>query len=110
MVKKFTTNCDFSGTKAPITLYVGDPAIGSHPLGFQSNWLGKARGGTVPPDIMDAFAKLKDVSEKNKVPFEDLCAYVIEELNSTSSLEKDAKKATAISDGEDEKVEDQTKK
>jgi hypothetical protein len=97
MVKKFTTNCDFSGKKAPITLYVGDPAIGSHPLGFQSTWLGKARGGTVPTDIMDAFAKLKDVSEKNKVPFEDLCAYVIEELNSSASLQGDAKKATEIS-------------
>ena len=45
---------------------------------------------------MDAFTKLKAIAEKSKVPFEDLCEHVIEELKS-NDMEKDLKKATAFS-------------
>lgn len=96
MVKKFTTNCDFGAQKTPVTLYVGEPAIGSHPLGFQNKWLSAAKGGAVPSNIMEAFDELRDISEKNRVPFEDLCAYVIEELNSRRSLKEQAEGATAL--------------
>lgn len=96
MVKKFTANCDFGGQKAPVTLYVGNPAIGTHPLNFQSRWLSQNRGGTIPPEIMDSFAKLAEISEKNRVPFEDLCAYVIEELKSGGKLKDDSKQGEAL--------------
>lgn len=98
MVKKFTTNCDFGGKTAPVTLYVGDPSPDSHPLAFQNKWLGATKGGSVPNDIMESFAKLKTISEKNRVSFEELCGYVIEELNSSNSIEKDANKAKEFSD------------
>ena len=91
MVKKFTVNCDFRGEKAPVTFYVGDPAIGSHPLDFQSRWLGSARGGVIPSDIMDSFAKLKEISDKNRVPFEQLCAYVIEEMKANEEIANEHK-------------------
>ncbi len=97
MVKKFTTNCDFGGQKNPVTLYVGEPAIGSHPLGFQSKWLAAARGGSVPTHIMEAFEELQNISERNRVPFEDLCAYVIDELNASKELEKNSKQAMEFS-------------
>jgi hypothetical protein len=97
MVKKFTANCDFGGQKAPVTFYIGNPATGSHPLGFQNKWLSTTKGGFVPPDIMESFSKLAEISVKNRVPFEDLCAYVIEELNSANSLSADAKQASALS-------------
>lgn len=97
MVKKFTANCDFGGRVVPVTFYVGNPAANSHPLGFQSKWLGKERGGNVPPEIMDSFSKLKQISDKNKVPFEDLCDYVIAELRSSETLQDDVNKSTSMS-------------
>ncbi len=100
MVKKFTANCDFSGKKIPVTLYVGDPALGSHPLNFQNKWLGASKGGNVPSDIMESFSKLADISVKNRVSFEELCAYVIDELNSVNSIAADAKQASALSSSE----------
>lgn len=96
MVKKFTANCTFGGQTSPVTLYVGNPAKGSHPLGFQAQWLNKDRGGTIPSNIMDSFAKLVEISEKNRVSFEELCSYVIEEIKSSNSLAEDAKKATSL--------------
>jgi hypothetical protein len=96
MVKKFTAKCDFGGQKFPVNFYIGSPSIGSHPLNFQSKWLADNRGGNVPKDIMDAFEKLSEVSTKHRVAFEDLCEYVIEELNSTNTLASDVKQATAL--------------
>lgn len=74
-MKKFTINCNFGGQIAPFTVYIGQPESGHHPLHFQSDWLSKERGGTVPPEVMDALSKLKDLAEKNNVSFEELCVY-----------------------------------
>ncbi len=103
MAKKFTANCDFGGQKAPVDLYVGNPAVGSHPLAFQAKWLATTKRGTIPQAIMNSFAKLVEISEKNRVPFEDLCEYVIAELRSANTIAEDAKKATAISNKKDDK-------
>ncbi|MBL6665100.1 MAG: DUF2610 domain-containing protein [Rickettsiales bacterium] len=97
MVKKFTANCNFGGQVAPVTLYVGNPSKGNHPLAFQSKWLSSERGGTIPSNIMESFAKLSDIADKNKVPFEDLCAYVIDEIQANKSLETDANRAQELS-------------
>jgi hypothetical protein len=102
MVKKFTANCDFGGRKVPVTLYVGNPAIGSHPLNFQNKWLSDNKGGMVPLNIMQSFAKLVEISEKNRVSFEDLCAYVIEELKANESIKEDAEGASVLSKKKDE--------
>ena len=97
MAKKFTANCDFGGQKSPVTIYIGTPAVNSpHPLNFQSKWLSQTKGGTIPSDIMESFAKLSEISIKNRVPFEDLCAYVIEELKSGGKLKDDAKQGEAL--------------
>jgi len=103
MVKKFTASCDFGGQKSPVILYIGSPALGSHPLGFQSKWLSTTKGGNVPADIMDSFSKLSEISNTNRVPFEDLCAYVIDELKSSGSLASDAQQGGALSSTEDKK-------
>lgn len=108
MVKKFTANCSFGAQTAPVTLYVGNPAKGSHPLGFQSKWLSDEKGGTIPSNIMDSFAKLVEISEKNKVSFEELCTYVIDELNSTGTLTQDSKEAVSIAkDSKSEGIKDE---
>lgn len=100
MVKKFTANCDFGGQVAPVDFYVGNPAIGSHPLAFQSKWLSSTKRGLIPNEIIDSFSKLVDISEKNRIPFEDICEYVVDELQSTNSIAKDARKATELSSDE----------
>ncbi len=101
MVKKFTANCSFGDQKSPVTLYIGTPAPNSpHPLNFQNKWLNQTKGGAIPADIMDSFGQLAGVALKNRIPFEDLCAYVIDEVKSKSSLEADVKRATSLSQPE----------
>jgi hypothetical protein len=77
IMKKFTVPCDFGGSKAPFTIYIGSPEDKHHPLHFQADWLSKERGGTIPAEVMDSIAKLKDLAEKNNVSFEDLCVYAL---------------------------------
>jgi hypothetical protein len=76
-MKKFSVPCNFGGQVAPFTIYIGSPKDGNHPLHFQSDWLSKERGGTIPPEVMDSIAKLKDLADKNNVSFEDLCVYAL---------------------------------
>jgi hypothetical protein len=76
-MKKFTINCDFGGQMAPFTICIGKPEPGHHPLFFQADWLSKQKGGTIPPQVMDAVAKLKTLSEENNVSFEELCVYAL---------------------------------
>ncbi len=80
MAKKFTYLCNFSGSKYPVTFYIGDSKIGTHPIGFQVAWLSKQKGGVVPKDLMESLAQLKQIADAQRVPFEDLCEYVIKEI------------------------------
>ena len=76
-MKKFSVPCDFNGVKSPFTIYVGAPKEDHHPIHFQSDWLSKERGGTVPQEVMVSLAQLKDIATKNGVSFEDLCVYAL---------------------------------
>lgn len=76
-MKKFTINCDFGGQMAPFTICIGESEPNHHPLHFQAEWLSKERGGTIPPQVMDAIQKLKDLSKANNVSFEELCVYAL---------------------------------
>jgi hypothetical protein len=76
-MKKFSVNCDFGGVKAPFSFYVGRPEASRNPIQHQAEWLAKVRGGTVPEDVMTSLAKLKELADKNGVPFEDLCIYAL---------------------------------
>ena len=105
MVKKFTTNCNFGGRVSPVTLFIGSPSKGNHPLSFQNKWLSQEKGGNIPQNIMDSFSKLSEIAEKNKVSFEDLCSYVIDEINSNQAIAKEAKNAYSLKEGENNKEE-----
>lgn len=76
-MKKFTITCDFGGTQAPFSIYIGDPHPEHHPLHFQAEWLASNRGGTIPGDVMDSVERLYKLSKKNKVSFEELCVYAL---------------------------------
>ena len=83
MVKKFTVPCDFGGKKYPVTFYVGDSAKGTNPIGFQSKWLSSEKGGVVSSELTSSLMKLKEIADQNKVSFEDLCSYVVDEINNS---------------------------
>jgi hypothetical protein len=85
MVKQFTVNCNFKTAKAPVTFYIGDPSDDNHPIHFQSKWLSEKKGGTVPQEILDSFTELQKIATKNHVSFQDLCSFVIEELNNNDA-------------------------
>jgi hypothetical protein len=78
-MKKFSITCDFAGQEAPFTIYVGDPKPENHPIQNQAAWLSKERGGTVPSEVMDSLAKIRELADKNGIPFEDLCEYALKE-------------------------------
>jgi hypothetical protein len=78
---KFTVGCDFGGQKSNVTLYIGMPEGDHHPLHFQSTWLSKERGGSIPQDVMDSLARLLKISKENDVSFEELCEYAIKSAN-----------------------------
>lgn len=97
-MKKFNINCDFGGQIAPFTLYIGKPEFSHHPVHFQSDWLSKQRGGTVPVDIMDALSKLKDLAEQNNVELEDLCVYALGEAQQEAAAGGEAVLDNEITD------------
>lgn len=99
-MKKFTINCDFGGQMAPFTIYIGQPERSHHPLHFQADWLSKERGGTIPAEVMDAIAKLKDLAEKNNVSLEELCVYAL------GSAQEDEEGATSEIDDDQELTEE----
>lgn len=77
-MKKFAINCNFGGKMSPFTVYIGNPEGDHHPLQFQAEWLSKERGGTIPAEVMQSLAKLKEVADKNGVSFEELCTYALQ--------------------------------
>lgn len=94
MVKKFTVNCNFkNGSNHPVTFFIGDPAIDSHPLSFQGKWLSEMKGGAIPKDILDSFAELKKIADQNHIAFEELCTYVIDEINARQQINHERDKA-----------------
>ncbi|MEZ5139731.1 MAG: DUF2610 domain-containing protein [Acidimicrobiales bacterium] len=78
-MKRFMVPCDFGGRKAPFPIYVGEPAPDVHPLEQQDAWLRRERGGSIPVEVMDSFAKLHAIALDNDVSFEDLCMYAMGE-------------------------------
>jgi Domain of unknown function (DUF2610) len=76
-MKRFTVPCDFSGVKYPFHVYIGEPLPSVHPLKYQASWLREVRGGTVPQEVMDSFARLAAIALENNVSFEDLCVYAL---------------------------------
>ncbi len=85
MIKELSVNCKFKTAEAPVVFYVGDPSDENHPIYFQAKWLSEKKGGTVPTEILESFSELQKVAIKNHVSFQELCGFVIEELNSNSA-------------------------
>lgn len=77
-MKKLNIVCNFADGAKDFTIYIGQPDPKHHPLEHQNNWLRKERGGEIPSKIMENFAKLKEIADKNNVSFEKLCEYAFQ--------------------------------
>lgn len=91
-MKKFSVNCDFGGQQSPFSFSIGSPEAEHNPIHFQSDWLSKERGGNVGPEFVDCAMQIKEIADRNNVPFDELCVYAI---------------GTAISDEGEEGEEDE---
>lgn len=76
-MKRFTVPTNFNGVSHPFDVYIGAPCGHLDPLHFQTMWLKEMRGGDLPQDVRDSFAKLQKISAENEVSFEDLCVYAL---------------------------------
>lgn len=99
-MKKFTVPCYFGATKSPFTIYIGEPEDKHHPLHFQADWLSKERGGTIPSEVMDSIAKLKELADKNNVSFEELCVYALTAAQEVKDTSTEATQAEAAGESE----------
>ena len=106
-MKKFSIPCIFNGMKSPFTIYIGAPEDSHHPLHFQADWLSRERGGTIPSEIMESIAKLKELADKNNVSFEDLCVYALGTAAQDGSEQEEAyEKANQESEEDNENESD----
>lgn len=78
-MKKFTIPCEFGTVKAPFNVYIGQPAPDTHPLEQQAAWLLRERGGVIPQEVMDSFARLHEIALENGVSFEEIAVYALNE-------------------------------
>jgi hypothetical protein len=77
-MKQFRVPCLFGlAGKQAFPIYVGEPNPENHPLKYQSDWLRRERGGSVPRSVMDSLKRLQQIAQRSHVSFEDLCAYAI---------------------------------
>jgi hypothetical protein len=79
MPEHFMIPCDFGSTRVPFPIYVGEPVVDAHPLEQQAAWLARERGGQVPVEVMDSFAKLLAIATENNVSFAELTVYAMGE-------------------------------
>ena len=99
MVKKFSIPCSFGGATSQFSIYIGNPEPKHHPIHFQSAWLGKVRGGSIPGEIMEKLKNLHELSIKNNASFEDLCMYALSPddiKRDKASLEDDMKNEAPV--------------
>jgi hypothetical protein len=77
-MERFTIPVDFGGTKAPFYIYLIEDSPNSYAeLQDQFRWIKEIRGGIVPAEILDSFAKLNKIAMDNKVDFTELCVYAL---------------------------------
>jgi hypothetical protein len=107
-MKKFVVNCNFGGQMSPFAVYIGRPEQKHHPLHFQSEWLSKERGGSIPAEVMTAVGKLKDLADKNNVSLEELCVYALgnAQLQNGEGISEDESKKSEDGDNAPEKDQD----
>ena len=102
---KFSVPCAFGSEASEVTIYIGSPEKNHHPIFFQNKFIQDNRGGSIPSSIMESLEKLKQLSEENGVPFDELCRYALGTLDETAKSNEQAD-ASQIEDKSDKEIED----
>lgn len=92
ILSRFVIPTDFGGIKYPFPIFVRDwpsdyPYDG---IDDQVIWLKEARGGTLPPEVIDSFHKLVKIAKDNKVSFRELVEYALSSPKDTKTTNKSA--------------------
>lgn len=77
MTKELKVQCDFDGRIEDVSVFIGEPKEGEHPINFQSKIISDERGGIISKTIMKTMSELKELADKHHVSFEDLCYYTL---------------------------------
>lgn len=112
-LEQFTVPTDFGGVKYPFYVYVTEyarvdckitdgptdkPCVGFIGIEDQVQWA-KARGGEVPKDVVESFAKLYKIARENNISFVDLTVYALgaaqEDLGDATAKGSDKEKEDA---------------
>lgn len=80
-MKKFSFPVDCDGIKTPFDIYLWDAPEAPVPTDDQIEWIEKARGCKVDPEVSKSFRKLFELAKQHKVSFMELCVYAINEVN-----------------------------
>lgn len=79
-IKKVEIPCIVNGGNSTSYVFIGHPSMEHNPIEFQAKWLSDTRGVEVPQKVMDAFAELQQIANKNGVSFPELCTYAFKSL------------------------------
>ena len=104
-MKQFNIPCFFNGAKSSVTVYIGNPLPDHNPIHFQSDWLSKERGGSIPQEILDSLNKILALSIKNNVPFLELCEYALNAANESIAANQNSTQTPAVTQEKDVKAD-----
>jgi hypothetical protein len=63
-----------------VTVYLGEPAVGHHPLFFQAKAISELTGNQVDPNVMNVLSKIQELAVANRVSFYSLCAHALDNI------------------------------
>ena len=75
-----------------LDFYIGNPAKGAHPIGFQRSIIKEIYGGQLPKDANDLISYVKKISDLYHLPFADVFSYLQKEANLLLQKKKKRKK------------------
>jgi hypothetical protein len=75
---------------APFQIYVKEWPIDFTYTGVddQAEWLKQARGGEIPPEVLDSMRKIHKIARDNNVSFPELAAYALDPTQGTTGKQK----------------------
>ncbi len=111
---KFTINCKFGNEIIPVDFFAGNSSSKSHPIGFQMKLIASRNGGKISANAVKYLQEFKDIAEKNRIDFEELCEYIAQEKRNADEIKEEkikyakkieffAKKYELIENDENEK-------
>jgi len=75
-IKKTKIKYEIDGKDIDVDFYIGNPAKGEHPVGFQQQILKEKSGGRLKKEASDLMEFVKKISDLYKISFGDVFDYL----------------------------------